>query len=254
MAQRLFRQGHLQPVRNGIEPLHGDSARRGHRFGKGLPKRIDHLLHLAAVGIRHLVEDERLDGALVFAGRRTEHLGFHSQLVEQSFVEHGIPGKAVPHQPAVGLQVDAVGSRCEVIATLAVGFVVGDHEFAALLERFDGGTQLLQTRHRDRAAAVRMQADPGDPAVARCGVNGRERLVERDAPILLDHLEKIIRERIGLRRIRYRLRKVDPENRIGLHGDGRLHRPGDTDQNEDPQKQHHKAAHHKSQEPRQKHL
>ena len=252
--QRLFGQRHLQGVGNAVEFPDRNAARFGDAPVDGFPQRVHHLLHLPAVGVRHPVEDEGFDGALVFAGRRPEHLRLHAEFVEQPLVKHRVPRESIPHQPAVGFQVDAVGDRREVIASLSVGFVVGDHEFAALFELPDRFAQLLQTGHRDRTATVRIEVDAFDPAVARSGVDGRERLVERDGALPVNHFEQMIRKRIAHGSVSDRLRKVDLQNRVGLHGNRRFHRPGNADQNENPQKQHDETADHESQQPGQKHL
>ena len=108
-------------------------------------------------------------------GRNTSRL--HAEFVEQPLVKHRVPRESIPHQPAVGFQVDAVGDRREVIASLSVGFVVGDHEFAALFELPDRFAQPSRPAIETEPPPFVLRVDAFDPAVARSGVDGRERLV-----------------------------------------------------------------------------
>ena len=253
--KRLAGKRHLQSVGHFVQRLQFDAARLGDAFGDDAPHRADELLHLFAVGVGHLVIDIRFDGALVFAGRGAEHFGLEVEFVQQPLVEHQVHRQSGPLHHALGLHVDLVGDRSQVIAALRIGFVVGDDEFAALLELHERLAQLLQDRRTGYAPrAVHPQVDALDAVVVTRGFEGAERLQERKLPLGLERHQVETRQRIGRRGVGQHLREVDLQDRLGMHRHTFLHRAGNAQQNENPKEKHQERPHDDREKPCQKSL
>ena len=152
-------------------------------------------------------------------------------------------------------EIDAVGRRGEVIASLPVGFVVGQHELAALLlEVEDRRTQLLQHGHRDRTLPVGPDIDSLDAGIALGGIDRAQRLEQGHVGRGSHRTEIDAGERIGGRRLDDVLRKVDPQNRIVVDTGRRRQRTDDPHDEEAPQHGNEDIAHDEGQQAGQKGL
>ena len=83
LRQRIFGLDRRQLVGVFVEHLDRQAARLGHVARNDAPHRVHQLPQLFPIGIGQLREDVGFHGALVLAGRRTEHLDFEIELVEQ---------------------------------------------------------------------------------------------------------------------------------------------------------------------------
>ena len=242
----ILGQRDLQFVGDPVQGFQVDTACLGHRTGDGIPHRIDQLLHLFAVSVRHFGKYIGLDGALVLAGRGAENLGLDVELVEQPLVERQIERKARPVHPSFGLHVNLVGRRSEVILPLRVGFVIGDDELAALLEIDDRLTQLFeQGRTRHSAVAVHTQVNTLDPRIVLRRLERTQRLHQRKHARRLERREIEAGERIARRGIGQHLRKIELEDRLGVYGHAFLHRTGNAEQDENPKEDYQYRPHDK---------
>ena len=251
----ILRQRNLQFVGDAVQLLQVDAAGFGDRAGDGVPHRIHERLHLLAVGVRHFGKDIRLDGALVFAGRRAEHFGLDLEFVEQALVEHQVERETRPVHGAFGLHVDLVGRRSEVIFPLRIGLVVSDDEFAALLEIDDRFTQLFQQgRAHHAAVAVHPQVNALDAAVVLGGFERAQSLHQRKLARGAQRGEVDPGEGIARRSVGQHIRKVDLEDRLRMHGHRLLHRASYAQQNEYPEKKYQKRPHDEGEDRSQKSL
>ena len=249
----ILGQRNFQFVGDPVQGFQVDAACFGHRGGNGIPHRIDQLLHLLAVGIRHLGKNIGLDGALVLAGRGAENFGLDVELVEQPLVKRQVERKARPVHSSFGLHVNPVGRRGEVILPLRVGFVIGDDELAALLEIDDRLAQLFeQGRTRHSAVAVHTQVNTLDPRIVLRRLERTQRLHQRKHARRLERREIEAGERIARRGIGQHLRKIEFEDRLGVYGHAFLHRTGNAEQDENPKEDYQYRSHDKRKDGSQK--
>ncbi len=232
-------------------------ARFGNPLRNGFPQRIDQLLHLLAVGVRHLGQNIGLHGTLVLADRRAEDFGLEVQLVEQPLIEHQRRRKPRPVHTALRLEIDAVGGRSQVVLALRIDFVVRDHELAALLEVDHRGAQFLQDgRARNSASAVEPQVDTLDAVVVLGGFDGPQRLDKRKL-LGRSHCHPVDGGKgIGRRRIDDLFGQVDFENRPRTNRYGtsvqRRSHAGNHSEQKNPEKQREERTHQKGKHPGQK--
>ena len=247
LLQRLLGQRDREVVGETVQLGELDAARLGNAAGDGFPQRIDELLHLFAVGGRHLVEDVGLDGRFVAACRGAENLGPDIELVEQPLEEHDVGRETHPVHSALGLEVDAVGGRSKIVAALGIDLVVGNDELAALLEIDDSLAQLFeQGRTLDSPAAVHAQVDAFDALVVFGSLDGAQGLHERELSGRLHGEEIEVGQRIGSGRIDDLLAEVDLENRTVAHGDGvGVHGERHDDHHEEPHERRDERTHEK---------
>jgi len=138
---------------------------------------------------------------------------------------------------------------------LGIGFVVGDDEFAALLEFEERFTKLLQQRRtRNAAPAVHAQVDALDAVVGPGSFDGPEHLEQRQLPRGLECHQVDAGQRIGRGSVGQHLGEVDFQDRLGMHRNAFFHRPGDAQQNENPEEKHQERPHDDRKEPGQKSL
>ena len=178
MLQSLLRECYGQLIGQTVQLLLSDATRCRHAIDHNGPHLIDKFLHLLAVGVRHLREEVRLNSTLILTSRRTQDIDLNTQLINQTLIKYSIHLQARPIERALGLHIDFIGHRCEVVTALRVGVVVGHNPLAALLKGCDGGTQLLQQSHTCRATARKVDIYTLDALILCCALQCTQSVVD----------------------------------------------------------------------------
>ena len=132
---------------------------------------------MLAVGVAHLVEEIRLDGALKPVVRAADNLNLDVELIEQTLVKHYLRCHSVDVEHAVGVEIDLIACCGEVISALRQCLAVGEHKFARFLETCDMMTQLLDVGRRS-ACRRELEEDSGDVVVVFRSVDIGDNVVQ----------------------------------------------------------------------------
>ena len=115
-----------------VERVFVDTTALGHVAKHLLPQSVDVARNLLAVGIAHLVFCILFGETLEFS--HLHHRVLDAKLGVEVFQEHGLRSQSVPVDRSFRIDVQFVGHRGEVIASLRHGVAIGDDPLAALLE------------------------------------------------------------------------------------------------------------------------